>query len=710
MGEVFLAWDQKEHRLVALKSVNPELADDPQAIQALHKEGHLLHSLRHRNLVPLLDRGEESFGPYLVLRHIRGASVDEWLRDQGPIPYRSWLKIGAGLISVLAYLHSHEILHCDIKPQNVLLDRRGQPKLTDFGIALTESSESTEGSDFIWGTPYYLAPERLLGVPPDVSSEIYALGATLYHALLGSPPHDAETTEGLIDLLRTAPEPSWPDHAIARDIPPPTRDLILQMLSPDPSARPTDFARLTRDWRRLPRHTPRMKTRIRRVAILIGVLALCGLALAEFTRRSNPTRPGRPGASTEEAAPPSEPLVEPPQGSTATANEATPAPEPDPWREGADLLQSEHWSAAITAWKPILQTPPPEIPPADFHLAILWSRLINQLRQDPSTETIQVPDPALSEDSALPPEAARLFHDLLKALTAPVSNSTHPSLLELAESGSKLKPPPWWLPPFQSLLETLTQQLLTGQAAVARANTMEQRGDWEQAASLLRSTADSILAIPWANQLHADAARLEAKLAEYRSWLDAHTRGGLDTWKQDAALLAGNRSAWSQAMAERDYPSAAKLAESLLPRVATPWIQSELEQMLEVPNALIDLFDFANAVGLQHAGFVTTLTNRDGVPISGTVSRLHQEGIALTQADGAITTLSWDEIPAEPRMRLILRLIREEIQSPESPPRDYHRLFTAAATAADFWVLPHWAETCRSEARRWSPGIITPIR
>lgn len=710
MGEVFLAWDQKEHRLVALKSMNPELANDPQAIQALHKEGHLLHSLRHRNLVPLLDRGEESFGPYLVLRHIRGASVDEWLRDQGPIPYRPWLKIGAGLISVLAYLHSHEILHCDIKPQNVLLDRRGQPKLTDFGIALTESSESTEGSDFIWGTPYYLAPERLLGVPPDVCSEIYALGATLYHALLGSPPHDAETTEGLIDLLRTAPEPSWPDHAIARDIPPPTRDLILQMLSPDPSSRPTDFGRLTRDWRRLPRHTTRIKTRMRRVAILVSVLALSGLAIAEFTRRSNSTRPGRPEASPVQAPPANEPLVQTPQGSATPSNEATPAPEPDPWREGAELLQSERWSDAITAWKPILQTPPPEITPADFQLAILWSRLINQLRQNPSTEAIPVPDPTLSEDSALAPEAARLFHDLFKALAAPVSKATHATLLALAESGSELKPPPWWLPPFQSLLETLTQQLLTGQAAFARANSMEQRGDWEQAASLLRSTADATLAIPWANQLKADAERLESKLAEYQSWHDAHSRGGLDTWKRDAALLAGNRGAWSQAMAERDYPSAAKLAESLLPRVATPWIQSELEEMIKAPTALIDLFGFANAVGLQHAGFMTTLTNRDGVPISGTLSRFHHEGVALTQADGTITTLSWDEIPAEPRMRLLLRLIQEEIQSPDSPPRDYNRLFLAAATAADYWILPQWAETCRNEARRWSPGIITPIR
>jgi serine/threonine protein kinase len=117
------------------------------------------------------------------------------MEQQGKIPERQVLEIGLGIASALQFAHEETgLIHRDIKPGNILFGRGDIPKLADFGLAAGARSALGQ-QDEIWGTPYYVSPERLMREPEDIRSDIYSLGATLYHAMAGRPPFEAETAE-----------------------------------------------------------------------------------------------------------------------------------------------------------------------------------------------------------------------------------------------------------------------------------------------------------------------------------------------------------------------------------------------------------------------------------------------------------------------------------------------------------------------------------
>ena len=195
MGTVYLAQDTGFHRKVALKILKTDLSDDPTFAQKFLEEVEVTASLAHPNIIRVYTLGEQDGRLYLVMEHLDQPSLEGKMEKFGKIPEREVLEIGIGIASALQFAHEETgLIHRDIKPGNILFGRGNIPKLADFGLAAGARSALGQ-QDEIWGTPYYVSPERLNREEEDIRSDIYSLGATLYHALAGRAPFEADTAE-----------------------------------------------------------------------------------------------------------------------------------------------------------------------------------------------------------------------------------------------------------------------------------------------------------------------------------------------------------------------------------------------------------------------------------------------------------------------------------------------------------------------------------
>ncbi len=195
MGTVYLAKDNGLNRYVALKILRSDLGEDPSFSIKFLEEVEVTASLAHPNIIRVFTLGEQEGRLYLVMEHLDQPSLEDLMQTKGKIPEKEVLEIGIGIASALQFAHEETgLIHRDIKPGNILFGRGNIPKLADFGLAAGARTALGQ-QDEIWGTPYYVSPERLLREPEDIRSDIYSLGATLYHAMAGRPPFEAETAE-----------------------------------------------------------------------------------------------------------------------------------------------------------------------------------------------------------------------------------------------------------------------------------------------------------------------------------------------------------------------------------------------------------------------------------------------------------------------------------------------------------------------------------
>ena len=195
MGTVYLAKDSGLNRYVALKILRSDLGDDPSFSRKFLEEVEVTASLAHPNIIRVFTLGEQEGRLYLVMEHLDEPSLENRMDKQTKVSEREVLEIGIGIASALQFAHEETgLIHRDIKPGNILFGRGDIPKLADFGLAAGARSALGQ-QDEIWGTPYYVSPERLLREPEDIRSDIYSLGATLYHSMAGRPPFEAETAE-----------------------------------------------------------------------------------------------------------------------------------------------------------------------------------------------------------------------------------------------------------------------------------------------------------------------------------------------------------------------------------------------------------------------------------------------------------------------------------------------------------------------------------
>jgi serine/threonine protein kinase len=194
MGTVYRATDLELNREVAVKVLKPEISSDRKFIANFLREVKITASLNHPNIVSVFSFGEFGGQYYLVMEYLGSKTLDDYIEEQVKLSELELLDIGIGIASGLNFALQHGgLIHRDIKPGNIMLTAGNTPKVLDFGLALTP--ETADRSGEIWGTPYYVSPERLEQKPEDFRSDMYSLGVSLYHSLCGHPPFDASTAD-----------------------------------------------------------------------------------------------------------------------------------------------------------------------------------------------------------------------------------------------------------------------------------------------------------------------------------------------------------------------------------------------------------------------------------------------------------------------------------------------------------------------------------
>src|SRR2546427_7040700 len=255
-GVVYRARQKSLNRIVALKVIGLGQWATNAHLKRFRLEAEAAASLDHPCIVPIYEVGEHGGACYFSMKFVEGGQLDEVTKRE-PLPPRRAAELIAKIARIVHYAHEHGVLHRDIKPGNILLDAKGEPHLTDFGLARLVETESTVTRTMeVLGTPSYMAPEQAVGNNAAVSSvtDVYGLGVVLYQLLTGHPPFAGGTTYETIKLLLdTEPrQPSLWNPKIDRDL----STICLKCLEKDPKRRYSSALALAEDLERWLRHEP----------------------------------------------------------------------------------------------------------------------------------------------------------------------------------------------------------------------------------------------------------------------------------------------------------------------------------------------------------------------------------------------------------------------------------------------------------------------
>ncbi len=340
MGTVYKAVDLSLNRYLALKILRPKLASHPEFIENFAREARAAAAVNHPNIAQVYSFGEHEGQYYLAMELLERGSLDDRMTTLGKLPEKDILEIGYQVASGLRAAEQRGLLHRDIKPGNILFNDDGVPKIVDFGLARAQAQEEkgNRGNEPIWGTPYYIAPEKLRGQPEDLRSDIYSLGATLYHALAARPPFDAATAGEVI--TKHATQPAYSLKTYAPGVHERTARIMGRMLSKNPAERYATYDELLHDIyeaQEILRTEENRKVvvvsggeKIPLTSIIVTIIAVVIGALAVLFVWYKLFR-----------APPSEPAALPPPGVTSTvATTRSSAAAPS---EGVDFNDNTPW-------------------------------------------------------------------------------------------------------------------------------------------------------------------------------------------------------------------------------------------------------------------------------------------------------------------------------------------------------------------------------
>jgi tetratricopeptide (TPR) repeat protein len=199
MATVFKAYHPSLDRYVAIKALHPAFMEHPGFIDRFEREAKVVARLEHPNIVPIYDFSEHEDRPYLVLKFVNGETLKARL-EKSSLTYKESRHIFRVISSALAYAHQESVLHRDVKPSNVLLEKGGGTYLADFGLArIAETSQTTLSGQMMMGTPHYISPEQAKGLGDlDSGTDIYSLGVMMYELLVGEVPFQADTPFSVI--------------------------------------------------------------------------------------------------------------------------------------------------------------------------------------------------------------------------------------------------------------------------------------------------------------------------------------------------------------------------------------------------------------------------------------------------------------------------------------------------------------------------------
>lgn len=304
MGKVYKARDKELDRIVAIKVLRPDLMQDPMALQRFKHELLLASSISHPNILRIHDLGEYNGLKFISMAYVEGGDLTQVMRKEGRLPLPRVLNLMRQLTAALAAAHGVNVVHRDLKPQNILLGPSDHVYVTDFGIAKTLESDRTSvtRTGAVLGTPLYMSPEQVEGKPVDHRSDLYTFGLILYELLTGVLPFTGDTTFQLM-YQRVHTVPKRPEVVIP-DLPAYLSRICLKCLEKEPANRYQNAAEILADFdhkhgptqtRTLQITLPVVSKKLSYIAASALVLLLAGVlaipAVRDFIFRRKPSGP-----------------------------------------------------------------------------------------------------------------------------------------------------------------------------------------------------------------------------------------------------------------------------------------------------------------------------------------------------------------------------------------------------------------------------------
>ena len=190
MSVIYKALDRMLGRMVAIKILRPNLTKDPAFLDKFQQEARSVAMMSHPNIVTVHDVGSDGATHYIVMEMIEGNDLKKLIKARGGLPLDKALEYGIQICAGLGFAHRSQLVHADVKPQNILINREGVLKVTDFGIAQAYTDTMTQTrSDVVWGSPHYFAPEQARGESPTPAADVYSIGIVLFEMFTGRLPY-----------------------------------------------------------------------------------------------------------------------------------------------------------------------------------------------------------------------------------------------------------------------------------------------------------------------------------------------------------------------------------------------------------------------------------------------------------------------------------------------------------------------------------------